>query len=210
MENERVEIMSYILIIILSYLVGCSSMSYYIGKLNGFNMKEKGTGNLGASNTVLLIGWKAGALVALHDILKAVLVVCVTRYFFSSLPYALVLSGTSCILGHIFPFYLNFKGGKGLASYVGVALALDYKFGLFLILAIIIVTLITDYIVCGTLTTMFITPIYFSFSISFISGLILSVASIVMIFKHIENIKRIINGTEVGLRRANKGDGRIK
>lgn len=202
--------MDYLLIILFSYLIGSSSMSYYIGKLNGFNMKEKGTGNLGASNTVLLIGWKAGALVAVHDILKAVLAVCVTRYFFGDLPYATVLSATSCILGHIFPFYLSFKGGKGLASFVGAALALDFKFGLILVLCIIVVTLITDYIVCGTFTTMVITPIYFAFSLNLISGLILSIASIVMVFKHIENAKRILNGTEVGLRKANKGVGRVK
>lgn len=202
--------MRYLIVVLFSYLVGCSSMSYYLGKLNGFNMKEKGTGNLGASNTVLLIGWKAGVLVALHDILKAIVCVCLTRYFFADLAYAPVLSGTACILGHIFPFYLNFKGGKGLASYVGLALALDWKFGLVLILAIALVTLITDYIVCGTYTTMLVTPIYFAISSHIIAGLILSIASIVMVFKHRDNFKRLMNGTEVGLRKANRGEGRVK
>jgi len=202
--------MNYILIILIGYLLGCSSMSYYLGKLNGFNMKEKGTGNLGASNTMMLIGWKAGVIVALHDILKSVVAVLIVRYFFPNTPFQDVLAGTACILGHIFPFYLNFTGGKGLASYIGVALALDWKFALVLIVLAILITLITDYIVSATFTTLIITPIYFGIFYHWMMALILGVASFVMVFKHIENIKRIINGTEVGLRSANRGEQRIK
>lgn len=202
--------MNYILIILIGYLLGCSSMSYYLGKLNGFNMKEKGTGNLGASNTMMLIGWKAGVIVALHDILKSVVAILIVRYIFPNTPFQDVLTGTACILGHIFPFYLSFNGGKGLASYIGVALALDWKFALILIVLAILITLITDYIVSATFTTLIVTPIYFGIFYHWMMALILGAASFVMVFKHIENIKRIINGTEVGLRSANRGEQRIK
>ena len=201
--------MSYLLMILIGYLFGCSSMSYYIGKINGFNMKEKGTGNLGASNTMMLMGWKAGVLVALHDVLKAILAITLASYLFGKLPYCKIITGTACILGHIFPFYLGFKGGKGLASYIGVALALDWKFAIALILVAIIVTLVTDYIVSATFTTMIVTPVYFALSLGLIAGCILGIASIVMVFKHLENIKRILNGTEVGLRSANRGEQRL-
>lgn len=201
--------MNYLLMILIGYLFGCSSMSYYIGKINGFNMKEKGTGNLGASNTMMLMGWKAGVLVALHDVLKAILAITFVRYLFGNVPYSSVITGTACILGHIFPFYLGFKGGKGLASYIGVALALDWKFALGLIVVAIIVTLVTDYIVSATFTTMLVTPVYFALSVGLIAGCILGIASIVMVFKHLENIQRILNGTEVGLRSANRGEQRL-
>ncbi len=203
-------IMEYLISIIIGYLIGTSSMSYYLGKLNGFNMKEKGSGNLGASNTMVLMGWKAGILVALHDIFKAVLVVYIVSKMYPHLPDAKVFAGTACILGHIFPFYLKFKGGKGLASFVGVAMGLDWKFALILIVLMITLTIVTDYIVTATFTAMIVIPLYFGMTSSLSWGFILGIASFVMIFKHIDNIKRILNGTEVGFRRANKGVDRIK
>ena len=121
------------------------------------------------------------------------------------------MAGVSCILGHIFPFYLKFKGGKGFASYVGMTLALNWKFALVLILIIILVVLISDYIVSGTFSTMVLVPIYLGIiNHSILIFGILSIASIVMIFKHKENVVRILNGTEVGLRSANRGEHRVK
>lgn len=97
--------MNYIMVILLSYVIGSSSMSYYIGKLNHIELNKVGSKNLGASNTMALMGWKAGILVGAHDILKAVLAVILARYFFSDLRYIGEIAGVSCILGHIFPFY---------------------------------------------------------------------------------------------------------
>lgn len=201
--------MDIIISIVIGYLLGCSSMSYYIGKINGFNMQDKGTGNLGASNTMMLMGWKAGILVALHDVLKAIIAVLLVKYLFPINELAPYFAGTACILGHIFPFYLHFKGGKGLASFIGVSIALDLKFAVLLVLVSVILVLITDYIVTATFTVLIAVPLYFSVFTSLLGGLILSVPSFVMIFKHIENIKRIFNGTEVGLRSANRGEQRL-
>lgn len=203
--------MEYLIVILLSYIVGSSSMSFYLGKFNGVSINKEGSKNLGASNTMALLGWKAGIIVGLHDILKAVLVVLVARYFYGDLFAIGEVAGVSCILGHIFPFYLNFKGGKGFASYVGMTLALNWKFALVLILLIILVVLITDYIVAGTFSTMVLVPIYLGIvNQSVLIFAIVSIASIVMIFKHKENIIRISNGTEVGLRSANRGEHRVK
>ena len=203
--------MEYIIVILLSYIIGSSSMSFYLGKLNGVSINKEGSKNLGASNTMVLLGWKAGIIVALHDILKAVLVVLVARYVYGDLFAIGEVAGVSCILGHIFPFYLKFKGGKGFASYVGMTLALNWKFALILILVIVVLVLITDYIVAGTFSTMLLVPIILGIiNSSFVIFAILALASIVMLFKHKENIMRIANGTEVGLRSANRGEHRVK
>lgn len=203
--------MQYIIVILLSYLIGSSSMSYYIGKLNGIEVNKNGSKNLGASNTMALIGWKAGIIVALHDILKSVVAILLIGYLFSGLEYARELAGVCCILGHIFPFYLNFKGGKGFASYYGMILALDWKFALGLGIVIILVTVITDYIVSATFTTIISVPLYYGFFLhQWIGAVIMMIATLVMFFKHKENIARIINGTEVGLRSANRGEHRVK
>ena len=203
--------MEYIIVILLSYIIGSSSMSFYLGKLNGVAINKTRSKNLGASNTMALLGWKAGIIVGLHDILKAVLVVMVARYVYGDLFAIGEVAGVSCILGHIFPFYLKFKGGKGFASYVGMTLALNWKFALILILIIVVLVLITDYIVAGTFSTMLLVPIILGIiNSSFIIFGILALASIVMLFKHKENIMRIANGTEVGLRSANRGEHRVK
>lgn len=197
--------MHYFIIILCAYIVGCSSMSYYLGKFNNVDMKQKGSKNLGASNTVILMGWKAGIAVGIHDVGKAMLAVLIARYFFPNLEYAGEVAGVACVLGHIYPFYLNFDGGKGFASYVGMTLALNWKLGLVLILIIIAITLITDYIVCGTMTTMILVPIYQGYiNHNVILAGILCIASIVIIYKHRDNLVRIWNGTEFKFRNAGR------
>ena len=203
--------MGYIIIVLISYLIGSSSMSYYLGRLNNINVSKKGSGNLGASNMVVIMGWKAGFLVAIHDILKAVIAVVISRYLFADLPYVGEIAGIACVIGHIFPFYLKFKGGKGLASYIGMTIALDWKFAIGLIILCAIVTLITDYVVTATFTTIFAVPAYFGLvNLNIISCCILSIGTAIMIYKHRENITRLRNGTEIGLRSANRGEHRVK
>ncbi len=144
--------MGYLFAVIGGYLFGCSSMAFYLSKLKHVDVSKEGSGNLGASNTTILLGWKAGILVAVHDILKAVVVVLLAQMLLPELPHIGAVAGVSCVLGHIFPFYLKFRGGKGFASYFGVALAIDWKFALILAVILVLITLITDYIVCSTIT----------------------------------------------------------
>ena len=109
------------------------------------------------------------------------------------------------------PFYLRFRGGKGLASYLGMTIALNWKFALIVLAVVAIVTLITDYIVVGTVTTVILVPTYFGITAgSVLLASILCVATVAIIIKHKENYVRIFNGTEIGLRRANRGDDRVK
>lgn len=202
--------MEYIIVIMIGYLLGTSSMSYYIGKFKDVDINKNGSKNLGASNTMALIGWKAGVIVALHDILKAYMAVILLRMLYPDLPYVGELAGVSCILGHIFPFYLHFKGGKGFASYFGMTLAIDWKFALCLALVLIFITVVTDYIVIATFTTMVAVPVYHGLFHSLIGACIMLIASMITLYKHKENVDRLLNGTEVGLRSANKGEHRMK
>jgi len=203
--------MNYILMILLGYAVGCSNMAFYLSKLNGVDFRAGGSGNLGASNATVLMGWKAGILVGLHDIGKAALVVLLARLIFPDVPRIGAVAGVSCVLGHIFPFYLKFKGGKGFASYLGMTLALNWKLAIIVMLAVVVVTILTDYIVSGTLTTILAVPAYLGISgRDLLLALILLIATVVIIYKHWENFRRIFNGSEIGLRSTIRGEKRVR
>ena len=203
--------MSYLLAALLGYFLGCSNMAYWLGLIKKVDIRNNGSGNLGASNATVLLGWKAGILVAVHDIGKAVLAVVLAKLLFPGLEAVGAAAGVACVLGHIFPFYLKFKGGKGLASFFGTVLALNWKIGILIGLLLVIITLVTDFISLGTLTVSVAAPVGFLL----ITGrvlipMILAVASMVLIYKHIENIHRLLNRTEIGLRSTIKGENRVK
>ena len=203
--------MGYLIAAALGYLIGTSSMALYLSRLQKVNLRAGGSGNLGASNTVQLMGWKAGVLVGLHDIGKAVLAVLLARMLFGDLPHVEAVAGVASVLGHIFPFYLKFKGGKGFASYFGMTLALNWKLGVALFFIVLAVTFLTDYIVVGTVTTTVSVPAYLGVTgRDWVLPCILLVASAVIWYKHRENFVRILNGTEIGLMSAFKGEHRVK
>lgn len=200
--------MNHFLIILIAYLIGTSNMAVYLAAMKHVDLRAGGSGNPGASNAMLLMGWKAGILTALHDILKAILAVLLCNYLFPTTPYAGVLAGVSCVMGHMFPFWMKFKGGKGFASYLGMTLALNWKVAVVICVAVVVLTLVTDYIVVGTMTTIISFPIYNAIFNSVIAALILCIASGVILYKHRMNLVRIANGTEIGFRSANRGDHR--
>lgn len=203
--------MEYILVIVLSYILGSSNMAKYLAALKKVDLTAGGSGNLGASNAVILMGWGAGVLTALHDIGKSALAVILARLVFPDAPYIGAAAGVAAVLGHIFPFWMKFKGGKGFASYLGMTLALHWKFAIAVLLLVVAVTLITDYIVAATTTTIILVPIGLGLlTHSWILPLILLVASLVIAWKHRENYVRIYNGTEIRFRKAGRGDYRVK
>lgn len=202
--------MGYLLAILMGYLLGCSSMAFYIGRMKKKDIRTAGSGNLGASNATVLFGWGAGVAVALHDIGKAVLAVLAARWLFPGLEFAGAAAGVACVIGHIFPFYLGFRGGKGLASYFGMTLALNWKLALIVAAVIVLATLITDFISVGALSTIVVVPVYMGITThNLILVGILCVATLVMFVRHWENIIRISKGEEIGLRRTVKGKDRV-
>ena len=204
--------MGYLFAILGGYLLGCSNMAFYLEKITKKSVRGGGSGNLGASNTVIRLGWKAGVLVGAHDIGKALLAVYLSKWLLAQWEYAAAIAGVCCVLGHIFPFYLKFKGGKGFASYVGMIFALDWKIAVAIIVMIFAVTLLTDYIVAATLMSTVSAPISLGIHQGkWILVLILCVASVVILYRHRENLVRIfVTGGEIGLRSASKGEHRVK
>lgn len=202
--------MGYLIGALLAYLIGSSNMALYLSRLKKVNFRDKGSGNLGASNATLLLGWKAGVLVALHDAGKAFLAVQLCRWLFPDLEYVGAVGGIASVLGHIYPFYLKFKGGKGFASYIGMTFALSWKLALAICIAAVLITVITDYIVFGTMTTIVTVPTYLGITQhNLILALILLVGTAVIMFKHRENFVRIAKKTEPGLRCAISGKERV-
>ena len=203
--------MQYILVIALSYLLGCSNMAVYLAKHNRVDLSAGGSKNPGASNAVILMGWRAGVLTAVHDIGKSALAVVLARLVFPDLEYIGAVAGVSSVLGHIFPFWMKFKGGKGFASYLGMTIALNWKISIVVLLMLVVITLVTDYIVAATANTIIIVPIWMGIaSHSLVLALILLVGSAVIAWKHRENFVRIYKGTEIGFRKAGRGDYRVK
>ena len=203
--------MQYILVILLSYILGSSNMAKYIAAVKKVDLSAGGSGNPGASNAVILMGWGAGALTAVHDIGKSALAVVLARLMFPDLPLIGATAGVASVLGHIYPFWMKFKGGKGFASYLGMTIALHWKFAIAVLLLVVVVTLITDYIVAATTTTIVIVPIGLGLlSGSWLLPLVLLIASAVIAWKHRENYVRMYNGTEIRFRKAGRGDYRVK
>ena len=203
--------MAYVLTALGAYLLGCSNLAYYICKIKKVDIRTGGSGNLGASNTTTLLGWYAGIAVAIHDAGKALLAVMLANLFFPETAHIGAVAGVASVLGHIFPFYLKFRGGKAFASYFGMTFALNWKLALVILGLVILVTVITDYIVVGTTLTILTVPVYQGMAEgSLILALILCIATVVVIYKHRMNYVRIYNGTEIGLRSAARGEHRIK
>lgn len=203
--------MGYLIIAAFSYLLGCSNMALYIARWKQVDLQKNGSGNLGASNATILLGWKAGILVGAHDIGKGYLAVLLAELLFPALPYAGAAAGVACVLGHIFPFYNRFQGGKGFASYLGMTIGLNWKLALIVLALVVIVTVISDYIVLGTAMTVISVPAYLGATRhSWMLAVILCGATAVILFKHRYNFVRIFRGTEIGLRSAVKGKNRIR
>ena len=203
--------MGYVLMVVLGYLLGSSNMTWYLAKIKKVDLTSRGSGNLGTSNATIVLGWKAGILTGMHDIGKGVLAVVLARILFPQLEHVGAAAGAACVWGHIFPFYLRFRGGKGFAPFLGMTLALNWKFALAVLAIVVLITLVTDYLVIGTFTTIAVVPAWTGFvNGKIIGALIILAASLVILYEHRENITRLRNGTEIGLKSTLRGDHRVK
>ena len=197
--------MAYLFALAVGYWLGCSHMALNISKWKHIDIRKAGSSNLGAANSTIVLGWRCGILVGLHDIGKAVVAVLLTKYLFPDSLYAGVTAGVACVIGHIFPLPLKFRGGKGFASFIGLTVALNWKLALIVAVLIVVITVITDYLVAGTLTTIVVVPTYMGITTqNLLLTSVILIATAVIFYKHWENIPRMLNGTEIGLRRTLK------
>ena len=200
----------YFLSALLGYLLGSLNLAWFLSRARGFDIRSHGSNNAGASNAAITMGFKFGTAVALHDVAKACVAGLLAGLLFPSLTAIPAIGAVSAVLGHIFPFYLHFKGGKGFAPFLGLTLALDWRFFLAIIFIAFLITLITDYIVLGTFTTIVSFPVYlFLTGTGLLTITIVCIASLVIFYKHLINLKRLVTGQEIGLRRALRKQDRV-
>jgi glycerol-3-phosphate acyltransferase PlsY len=191
-----------ILCLVLGYLFGCISTGYIIGKKSHVDIRKYGSGNAGTTNALRTLGTKAGIITLLGDILKAVIAIFLVKYvIFLKVDYVQLLTlytGLGTVLGHNYPFWLKFKGGKGIAATGGVMAAFDPLIIPVGLLLFVISILITRYVSIGSLLVSVLFPIWIMFRHpGDIHMLIVSLIFTALAFiKHRSNIKRLCNGTE--------------
>ena len=198
---------TYIIVSILAYLIGSISFSVLIGKkIAGIDVREKGSGNAGSTNVLRTVGKKAAAITLVCDILKGVIAVVVAliaggiaKNTDSSL--LVQLAGIFVILGHTFPIFFQFKGGKGVATALGVLLIINFQIGLICLVFALMIMAFTKMVSAGSVTaavlfpvlTVFIHQNYVVEGNYILFGIILAA---IVAFNHRSNIKRILDGTE--------------
>ena len=188
-----------LLLIILFYLIGSLPFALILTKLSGFgDIRKIGSGNVGATN-VLRTGNKLLAIVVLSlDILKGLIPYLIINIYFNEL--SLLNKIFLChfaVIGHIYPIWLKFKGGKGVATYIGFLFGLNPYIAISFLLIWLVVAYISKYSSLGSLIGIFIAPAYFIFiNFNFNISIFFIYLSFVIVIKHKENIKRLINKTE--------------
>ena len=202
-------VLQILLCVLVGYALGNFSPSYLLGRKKGYDIREEGSKNAGATNAIILLGKNAFFLTAILDMLKAFAACRLCRLLFPTLTAAGAIGGAACIIGHIYPVLLRFRGGKGLASYIGAMAILDIRFALVILVTFCVLVFITDYIVVGTMLIIITFPLWCVYVRDYVTAAMMGAVTLIMIYKHRENLVRIANGTEKGLRKANKGEYRI-
>ena len=183
-----------------SYLVGSIPFAFVLTKISGNgDIRKIGSGNIGATNVLRTGKKKLAIIVLLLDIFKGFLPVAILSAFyqneFSNLQ--IIIIGSLSIIGHIYPIWLKFKGGKGVASLIGFVLGVDYKLVILFIFVWILVALIKRYSSLASIVSIIFLPILaISLSFDIKTVLILTLLCFLIIFKHFSNIKRLISGSE--------------
>lgn len=204
-------LMKVILCLVIGYVFGLFQTGFIYGKIiHGIDVRNYGSHNAGTTNTIRTLGKPAGYIVFLGDALKAVFAILLVRYvLFAGLPQTdllALLTGFGVVLGHDFPFYMNFKGGKGIATTGGVMFTLDIRMAIIAAIVFAIIFFTTRYVSVGSLAITALFPfmlLYFfpGQPLMFCVGLLFTAMAW---WRHRENIKRLRNGTENRFERKKK------
>jgi glycerol-3-phosphate acyltransferase PlsY len=204
---------AYIIVAIIAYLIGSVNFSILISKkMAGFDVREKGSGNAGTTNMLRSVGKKAAAITLICDILKGVVsigIAIIVGNIVKNLDRELLLqiAGIAVVIGHTFPIFFGFKGGKGVATSLGVLLMSNWQIGLICLVFALVLMALTRMVSLGScgaavlfpVLTLFINQHYIvltegkSGRVYFVYSVILA---IIVLYNHRSNIKRILNGTE--------------
>lgn len=186
----------YILLALGSYLVGCISPSIILSQnIFGGDVRGMGSGNAGATNMARAFGLSAGVLTLLADALKAAIVMIIGNLLFGDL--GLAIAGTCAIIGHCYPVFYGFKGGKGVSVGVAIAFGIDWKVGLFIVVCFAVVAVITKRVSPSSIAgAVGIIVACLIFKVSTPELVMAIIGAVLVIYRHKENIKRLIAGTE--------------
>ena len=191
----------YLIIIITAYLLGNISTSYIVAKrLAGVDIRTQGSGNAGSTNVLRTLGKKAGALTFIGDVLKGLIAVLIARF----IAYGANLDDTTCayiavvavVLGHNYPVFLGFKGGKGVATSLGSMLGMNPLVALLCLGFFIIIVAITKYVSLGSILGIGLSPIIMAMNHNYKGILVTLFLTISVAITHRANIKRLLSGTE--------------
>lgn len=202
-----INVLYIIICLIVGYVCGCFSTAYFVGKFNHIDIRKEGSGNLGSTNALRTLGVKAGIFTFAGDILKAAIPILIIRFlsFSNNEELAMLMAlwiGLGVALGHNFPFWLGFKGGKGIAVTAAVTLCIaDWRVVAIGLLLFIGIVFVTKYVSVGSLVTALYLPIntilFHRESSYFIHMFFVSCLFTVLAYtRHAENIKRLCQGTE--------------
>ena len=203
---------TYIIVTIIAYLLGSISFSVIISKkIAGFDVREKGSGNAGTTNVLRTVGKKASALTLLCDTLKGVIAILVAYIVGlivkEGIDKALLvqLSGIAVILGHTFPIFFGFRGGKGIATSLGVLLITNWNIGLICLVFALLLMILTKMVSVGSLAAAVLFPVLVTFmpsDVYIVEGshfgyiVYAILLAVLVIFNHRSNVKRLLTGTE--------------
>ena len=187
--------------LLLGYLLGTLNPAALLSKIKGQDLRQLGTKNLGASNAFLTIGKLWGLVVMAFDVAKGVLSVLLAEALFPTYGNAGLLAGSGSVVGHIYPFYLHFKGGKGLAAFSGMVLGYDPAVFLILLVIGCLCMLLFNYGIALTLSGAALFPLLSWYRSGSLSVFLLSLAAaLLIILKHLGVLKRVLQGDEVKIR----------
>jgi glycerol-3-phosphate acyltransferase PlsY len=185
------------ILVVFSYLLGSLSAGIIVCRLMGLSdPRQSGSGNPGATNVYRLHGKKAGGLALLGDVIKGIIPVLFARYAGGS-EGIVAICGIAVFIGHLFPVFFRFRGGKGVATYLGVVIGTSWALGIMFIVTWFIVATLSRYSSVAGMTAAALTPLFalaLTPDIAYVLGFL--VMAPILIYRHRTNIERLINGIE--------------
>lgn len=186
----------FFVLFILAYLVGSIPNALWIGKMfKNIDVREFGSGNVGATNATRVLGWKLGVMVLIFDAFKGMIFIIIARKLGLEDIYV-VLIGLAAILGHSYSIYLKFKGGKAVATSLGVMLVLIPKVVMILIIVFLLIVIISGYVSLASISVAGLLPILSYIMYNNIIALLSLVVGMLVIWRHKSNIKNLLEGKE--------------